>query len=329
MMPAPEVKKTKAKNNDRSVAKFLNRQSADRRLHPKSLVSTYFGDIVMPNDGFTWVETMFSAFEPLGINDRLVRTTLYRMREEGWVEATRAGRKSYYELSAEAKRQTYLAERLIYHSDLSEWDGAWTLIFLVVGNIDVEVKREFLQELNWIGFGAVTKGVWAHPSANTELVGELVNELGLEGKVICMRCENIQDAQLGLPIDDRQLARLCMPLGDVAAKYEEFVAVYSGLLNLNGEFKHKGSHAEMLSLRLLMVDDFRRVILHDPHLPSDLLPENWAGHTAYQLIGSIYRQLYEATSLEYKRLQENAGVPAESIAGGSREPLYSQRFQVK
>ena len=311
---------------------FLQKHLADRRLHPKSLVSAYFGDIVMPNDGYTWVETLFSVFENLGINERLVRTTLFRMREEGWLDATRAGRKSYYEQTDHAKRQTFLAERLVYQSDAPNWDGSWILVFMVVGKIDSAVKRKFMEELGWVGIGMVTKGVWAHPSANTELIGELIEQLDLAGKVICMRCQNIRDVALGLPIDDRELTSLCMSVSNVEDDYKKFIEDYFPLLDQNGEFSLLGSAAELLSFRITMLNEFRRIQLRDPHLPSDLLPKDWARHCAYLLCGDVYKQIFSASNSEYPRLQTKAGVVSKNLDSDDwqrqvKEPLYKQRFK--
>ena len=103
---------SKSKNAKQSeIGAFLEGFQATQRIHAKSLISTFFGDVVMPNDSFTWVETISAALEPLGVNERLVRTSLFRLREEDWVEATRSGRKSYYQLTSSAKSQTRLAER--------------------------------------------------------------------------------------------------------------------------------------------------------------------------------------------------------------------------
>ena len=309
-----------------SIGEFVQLQVSERRFHTKSLLSTFFGDVVLPNDCYAWVETICAAMEPLGVNDRLVRTTLFRMVEEGWVESTRSGRKSYYQLTEEARRQTNLAERLIYYPDLPAWDGSWTLVFLVIGEIDPEVKKEFVQELGWIGFGSVTRGVWAHPGYNSEIVGELINQLGLQSTVICMSCKNIQDAKLGLLIDDRELAALCMSMNDAEVSYKEFIATYSPLLDGNGNVKLNGDVAQMLSLRILMLDEFRRVRLKDSHLPNDLLPKQWAGHRAFDLCAAIYKQIYKATNSYYQALQKNAGHPKELAIEQPNETVYKQRF---
>ena len=311
---------------ENSIGLFLQSILKVRRVHAKSLISTFFGDVVMPIDGYTWVETISSVLRNLGVNDRLVRTSLFRLREEGWVVATRSGRKSYYQLTKSARSQTRLAERLIYHSQTPQWDGAWTLIFMLVQPLEKELRRELEQELSWIGFGSVTKRVWAHPGDSTSLVAERVKRLGLDGKVICMRCENIHNVELGFTMDDRDLASLCMPTSDVETGYQQFVETFSPMLDQQGKFTLVGSSSEMLSLRLLMMDEFRRILLHDHHLPPELLPSDWAGSEAFDLCGSVYRQIYLAANDHYRQLQSNAGSMKNlsSVAAGGSD--FELRF---
>lgn len=315
-------------NNGNSLQTFLDAQTDKLRIHPKSLVSTFFGDVVVPNDGYTWVETIVSALEPLGVNDRLVRTTLFRMREDGWLKATRSGRKSYYQLTEHARLRTRFAEKLFYYQDRPAWDGSWTLVFLVVEMVDVELRNAFIEELDLVGFGAVTKGVWAHPSAKADVIGRRVKRLGLEGKVICMRCENIDDAELGFSIDDEQMAALCMPAVEVEKAYRNFYSNFAPLLDSNGELQYQGSPAETLSLRLLLIDEFRRVVLRDHHLPAELLPADWAGYRAYQLCAQIYRQILDGSNDQYLSLQANAGDSPAAIETVDNEEghSYAGRF---
>lgn len=310
------------------IGEFIESLMLNRRMHTKSMVSTFFGDMVVTNDGFAWVETVGAALELLGVNDRLVRTTLFRLREEGWVTATRSGRKSYYQLTESADIQTRKAERQIYYNDTQSWDGSWILVFLIAPSLDVELRRGFEQQLGWIGFGAVTKRVWAHPGSSIELISEKIDRLGLHGKVITMRCKNIHEADLGFDIDDRELASMCMPIFEVESVYRQFIKDFSPLLDEQGTLSMEGDNAEMLSLRLLMMDEYRRATLRDPHLPRELLPDNWAGHEAFALCGTIYKKIHKAANMHYQDLQKNAGsVEANHKSNRSESKLsYAGRF---
>ena len=46
-----------------------------------------------------------------------------------------------------------------------------------------------------------------------------------------------------------------------------------------------------LLARLMLIHDYRRIILRDPMLPPQLLPGDWIGREAYSLAGSLYHAL--------------------------------------
>jgi phenylacetic acid degradation operon negative regulatory protein len=51
-------------------------------------------------------------------------------------------------------------------------------------------------------------------------------------------------------------------------------------------------------LRMLLIHDYRRLLLRDPELPDALLPEDWSGRQARVLCKELYKQI-EAASERY------------------------------
>ena len=287
------------------VGDFLATYLKNNRVHTKSLVSTVFGDLLVPNGNQTWIKTLSEIFEPLGINDRLVRTTLYRLVEDNWVYATKKGRRSFYSLTDSALSKTLLAEKLIYTKVVPDWDGEWTLVFLVKTGLPNAKKRDFIQELKWIGFGTVASNVLAYPGDILDLVSERSLEMQLGKEIIVMKCKNIHNQAMGFANDDRDLAINCMPYTDVETKYNTFINNFSGLIDPFEKVSIKGSKKELLSLRILMIDEYRRIILKDNHLPIDLLPEPWSGTNAYNICSQIYKHIQNSTNKYYLTLQNS------------------------
>ena len=60
----------------------------------KSLVMTIFGDAIAPHGGRLWLGSLIELVAPLGVTDRLVRTSVFRLVQEGWLVANREGRRS-------------------------------------------------------------------------------------------------------------------------------------------------------------------------------------------------------------------------------------------
>ena len=44
-------------------------------------------------------------------------------------------------------------------------------------------------------------------------------------------------------------------------------------------------------VRTLLIQEYRKVLLRDPQLPAELLPDSWHGTAAYQLCRNLYRAI--------------------------------------
>lgn len=279
------------KKNSNSVLEYY---CSNLSFQAKSIVSTIFGDAILPHGGKVWLENLTTLVEPLGINSRLVRTALFRLADEEWVFSTKAGRKSYYQLTDKGLDQTALAEQLIYHYRQPDWDGSWTFVFLVIKSIDADARNALEEQLKWMGFGMISRHVWAHPDASLNILEDRIKKLGVASQVVCMRAKNIYKAESGLTLDDAQLANLCSPYSEVEKKYQGFVEAFQPLHDQLDQVIDAIEPAQLFALRTLLIDEFRRIVLRDPHLPSQLLPDNWVGDTARLLCRNIYKKIYNS-----------------------------------
>lgn len=62
----------------------------------KSLIATIFGDAIAPHGPSIWLGDMIELLAPFGVNERLVRTSAFRLTEEGWLQTLREGRRSRF-----------------------------------------------------------------------------------------------------------------------------------------------------------------------------------------------------------------------------------------
>jgi len=52
-----------------------------RRVQASSLIVTIFGDAVLPRGGRVWLGSLIRLLEPMQLNERLVRTSVFRLRQ--------------------------------------------------------------------------------------------------------------------------------------------------------------------------------------------------------------------------------------------------------
>ncbi len=77
------------------------------------------------------------------------------------------------------------------------------------------------------------------------------------------------------------------------ADYERFIKCGAPLRKLLAA-RDELDAEQAFVLRTLLIHEFRRVQLHDPLLPLELLPPAWPGKTAYELCQEIYRLTYRS-----------------------------------
>lgn len=267
---------------------------ADRylELHPpraKSLVMTLFGDAIRPHGSALWLGSLIKLLAPFGINDRLVRTSVFRLAEDGWLSGRREGRRSLYTLRDSAEGRFTRAYKRVYSPTYLAWSGYWTLVFATNGSLNPKTRSELRKELSWEGFGALAPTIFIHPNPERETLEEILDSYKLREDVFITRMEESQQ------LSGRSLADLVQefwPLDDISRNYTQFLEHF-GVLPTLIQTSPDGLTPELaFTIRSLAIHEFRRALLHDPRLPIELLPEQWAGKTAYELCSTLYRATY-------------------------------------
>ena len=281
--------------NMTGIEKLINNVITDKKLRrpivAKSLIATIFGDIIESYGGRIWLGNLIQLVQLFGINERLLRTSVYRLTEEGWLTKTRKGRRSIYGLSREGKEQTALAHNLIYRNDQKTWNGVWNIV--VASGEDIPATRliQLQHRLSLMGFGVLSKNIFAHPDMDDELVNNVIRELGLEKRVPVMRSQtiNFRNEIHGAGLN-RELVKLCCPYTEADTLYRHFIAAYRPLYALLSKKKPVTDEA-CFRIRVLLIHDYRRLLFKDPQLPDELLPPDWSGKIA----GDMVRELYFLT----------------------------------
>ena len=283
---------------------------AEEPPRSKSLVMTIFGDAVAPHGGEAWLGSLIELLEPFGVNDRLLRTSVFRLAQEGWLGSQRDGRRSSYAITPEAMRRFTRAFRRVYAPLNLHWDGSWTLV-LGANSLTAAERTALRKELLWEGYSMIAPGIASHPAGDAEALDALLGRTGMRGKVYV-----VQAAQLP-GVESKPLADLVAEgwdLSDVIEGYERFVAQFSPLLALLANEEPSPQQAFML--RTLVIHAYRRVQLHDPQLPIELLPDPWPGTTAYELARELYQLTHEAAGqyIHAALLREDPATPAVQAA---------------
>jgi phenylacetic acid degradation operon negative regulatory protein len=284
----------------REARRQLEHLLATRPPRAKSLVVTVFGDAILPHGGTVWVGSLIRLLGPFGINERGVRTAVQRLTVEGWLSNRSVGRRSDYAPTPESRPRFEEADRRIYAAAAPDWDGNWCLVLLGQAGISSSERDAARRELRWLGFGEISLTLLLHPAAEPGSLRRALEDLALTGRAIVF--EGAAGAALtpepltaSRPL--RELVRSAWRLDDLALEYRDFLGRF-GPLDEMQDGRLLQDPKTCFGLRTLAIHEYRRILLRDPQLPEELLPEHWEGTAARRLCAGLYRRL-EARAAEH------------------------------
>ena len=95
------------------VRGWIRRELAAAPPRASSLIITVWGDAIAPHGGAVMLGGLVELLAPFGINERLVRTSVFRLAREDWLAAKPVGRQSLYRLTRDGGRRFEQAYRRI------------------------------------------------------------------------------------------------------------------------------------------------------------------------------------------------------------------------
>ncbi|MFC7048843.1 phenylacetic acid degradation operon negative regulatory protein PaaX [Emcibacter nanhaiensis] len=293
------------------IKEFQQRQP----IRAGSLIMTVYGDAIAPRGGTVWLGSLINFLKPLGLNDRLVRTTISRLSKDNWLTPNQVGRKSYYSLTATGRKRFQSATPRIYAGPQTDWDGTWCLVFLP-GHLR-QKKDTLRRELGWLGFGNLAAGLLAHPNPDMEALKQTLemNDVHDEAIILNKARHNLTS---GKALE--KLVHECWDLADLGDHYHEFLTRYRPVYKSLKE-SPLSSDEECALLRVLMIHDYRKILLRDPLLPTGLLPTQWEGTSAHQLCRNIYLLLLDGSERYFSENLETADGPLPAPSA-----IFYQRF---
>ncbi|MDI9349921.1 MAG: PaaX family transcriptional regulator C-terminal domain-containing protein [Candidatus Symbiobacter sp.] len=312
----------------------------------KSLTMTVFGDGLVPRGGRVYLGSLIDLLALCGIGERLTRTSVFRLAEEGWIIGERQGRRSQYRLTAQGEDRVQAAMKLVYHQTRPAWDGRWRLVMILdaawigqagagqagagqagagmagIAVLEPPTRMKLRKELLWAGFAPIAANLFAHPARKIAAVQNLIAECQASGQVMVMEASDAPFAgahNLARPMAQTLVAAWDLP--PVAASYQDFIRRYEPLAAA-AQRGYDGTSELALALRLLLIHDWRRLVLHDPQLPRELLPADWPQSQAYEICRALYLGLLPPSeqALENILRREDAGL-------GDPRPAYQARFR--
>jgi phenylacetic acid degradation operon negative regulatory protein len=175
----------------------------------------------------------------------------------------------------------------------------------LLSGLDAAKRETVRKELSWLGFGATSTSLMAHPAADPDDLGAVLSRLGVHDEAVVMNGRTPDESQ-----DDamRDLVRKSWNLEDIDERYEQFLEQFEPARKAvcgNGRLSPQNA----FQIRTLLIQAYRKILLRDPLLPSEMLPDGWHGVSAYRLCSELYRGVFDMADEYLSETMQTANGP--------------------
>jgi phenylacetic acid degradation operon negative regulatory protein len=222
-----------------------------------SLLVTVFGVVALPRGEALRLSDLQDWMGALAIEPGLVRTALSRLVSNGTLTRERDGKAALYRLAPAAEADFRRASARIFGEDRPAPDGRLHLVLIEEGGERAAIRTALAEA----GYGALAANLYLRPvhQGRDDLAPPGTSGFHAAGA-----------ADLA-----PRLATL-WPLANLQAGYRVVAGHAAALLAVAPGLDWQAAFLA----RLLLVHEFRRLVLRDPFLPAALLPAGWAGPEA-------------------------------------------------
>ena len=269
----------------RAVAGLVQRNKAT----PKAIISTIFGDMVVPHADMIWLSSIVTLASCFDITESHARTTTLRLRNENWLDCVRVGKLSYYGGVVE---RTLDYSKSVYAIPNESWTGDWLVLYTGSADIPKPAYVKLRQALVWEGVGRLAPHVFVSLSPDMQRMTRLLESFGLQDRVQFLRAQALPGKDPELV---RRIVRDAWAIGDIEFRYEQFLKRFRPIKQILDKEPQGLDPESCFIIRILLILHYRIIALRDPHLPSTLLPKPWAGHAAFTLCKTLYEQVVEGS----------------------------------
>ena len=246
------------------------------------LLKLMFGEAQALGQPALWLGHVIALLEPLGFNERAIRTALFRLAADSVIRLERHGRRSLCRLQPAAAGALLAARQRLNMPPQRSFDEDWTMLVNSggLGAARYAAARKHLQQLD---FCQLAPNVLARPASYGHGGPPGLAPAELAG----LARFDVDGMQLAAAVRQPLFGRTARDLAPAEDEYSEFQQRFAPLRQLLGR-RGAQSDAQAFVLRLLVSHGYQHCRHSDPLLPQELLPAEWPAMAAYQTYMALY-----------------------------------------
>ncbi|MGB9637668.1 MAG: CRISPR-associated endonuclease Cas2 [Microgenomates group bacterium] len=237
-------------------------RTSDKILSSLALIGDLMMEGYVRSHGFGWNRTWSDA---LSIKNSTFRRQMQRFLKTGDIEKIfDKNGNAYFKLTSPGREKF---ERLYPLAKLSSrpWDGRWRLVIFDIEEQNKRTRNLLRRKLVSLGFGKLQESVYATPLDVLVDLKEFLKNEGLFGKVLVLEAKEL------FGFSAKTIANYLWRLEKLNKEYEDLI----------GEIKSTGKDEKD---REKLKKRYFDILLKDPLLPKELLPDDWVGQEARELL---------------------------------------------
>ncbi|KUJ81035.1 PaaX family transcriptional regulator C-terminal domain-containing protein [Ruegeria profundi] len=241
--------------------------TSEGSLRVWSVLVTIFGDLAQNKSDQISGSLITALTSLVGIKAEATRVALHRLRKEGWIESTRVGRASVHRLTEYGRNQSATAAPRIYAREASSPE-IWHVLISSSSDSSRKELADLLLTGDYVSLNPATA------MASGPMPDDLEDLLGFETSAVSVP-QWLQDL-----FGPEQLKHA----------YDEF---WKTTCAIDESLPPAGVDDPMkrAMLRVLIVHNWRRIILRHPVLPADFLPTDWNGPACRESVSKLLERL--------------------------------------
>lgn len=232
-----------------------------------SVLVTIFGDLAQGEPDQISGALITRLTSAAGIKAEATRVALHRLRKEGWIESVRVGRNSVHRLTAFGRAQSAAAAPRIYARQTIRPDS-WHILVADSSEASRQELADLMLTGDYIALNSATAlAAGPAPDGTEELLVVQSDDVTVPGW-LRERCgpEPLKESYDQL-LEMLRFVRDHLPPEGVSDPIQRAV------------------------LRVLIVHNWRRIVLRNPELPASFLPQDWNGRACRDVVMELLDRL--------------------------------------
>lgn len=158
-----------------------------------------------------------------------------------------------------------------------KWDGKWRVVIFDIAEVNKFARESLRRKLKELGFGMLQESVWVTPHDIGQDMREFLESKKLGAYAFVLEVSGF------LAGDKKLLIERIWKLEELNRKYDQILSEVKRLKSMyvTRSDRNMEPTSELLKVR----EKYLRILMTDPCLPKELLPEDWAGEKVRKAIG--------------------------------------------